>query len=64
MFEYKSVIITKRGFRAPASEGGEMLVPFSVQRFAVSSQEEIDAIVALPEFQEWEYGISVGYSRI
>lgn len=56
MFEFDTVIITKRG---SIEEG----VDFSVHSFSVSSQEEVDAIVAHPTFAGWKYGISVGYAK-
>ena len=63
MFEFKTLIITKRGFRLPVSEGGKMIVPFSVHKFHIESEAEANAIIAHPTFAGWEYGISVGYSR-
>lgn len=56
MFEYKMVIITKRGSYKDD-------VKFSVHKFPVSSQEEMDSIIAHPTFSGWKYGISVGVSR-
>lgn len=56
MFEYKTLIITKRGSR----EDG---VKFSVHKFAINSQEQMDSIIAHPAFAGWKYGISVGVSK-
>lgn len=56
MFEFKTVIITKRG----SKEDG---VAFSVHKFPVSSQAEVDAILAHPSIAGWKYGYSVGMSR-
>ena len=56
MFEFKTLIVTKRGSR----EDG---VKFSVHTFPVSSQEEVDAILRHPSIAGWKYGYSVGMSR-
>ena len=56
MFEYNTAIITKRGSR----EDG---VSFSVHKFPISSQAELDAIIAHPAFAGWKYGISVGLAK-
>ncbi len=57
MFEFNTVIITKRGSR----EDG---VKFSVHTFPVSSQAEVDAIRNHPAFAGWKYGISVGLAKV
>lgn len=57
MFEFNTVIITKRGSR----EDG---VSFSVHTFPVSSQAEVDAIRNHPAFAGWKYGISVGLAKL
>ena len=56
MFEYNTVIITKRG----SIEDG---VKFSVHHFPVSSQADVDAITKHPAFAGWKYGISVGLAK-
>jgi hypothetical protein len=56
MFEFKTLIVTKRGCR----EDG---VKFSVHTFKVSSQEQVNAILAHPSIAGWKYGYSIGYSR-
>lgn len=56
MFEYNTIIITKRGCR----EDG---VNFSVHKFSVKSEQEAQSIIAHPTFQGWKYGISVGYAK-
>lgn len=59
MFEYNTVIITKRG----SGREDNWATPFSVHKFSVSSQEEVDAIIAHPAFAGWKYGISVGLAK-
>ena len=56
MFEFKRLIVTKRG----SYKDG---VKFSVHSFPVSSQEEVDAILRHPSIAGWKYGYSVGMSR-
>lgn len=56
MFEYKTLIVTKRGSR----EAG---VKFSVHTFPVSSQAEVDAILRHPSIAGWKFGYSVGMSK-
>jgi hypothetical protein len=56
MFEYKMLIVTKRGSRQDG-------VDFSVHKFEVSSQEQVDAILRHPSIAGWKYGYSIGYSR-
>ena len=56
MFEYKMIIVTKRGSRQDG-------VSFSVHSFPVSSQADVDAILRHPSIAGWKYGYSVGYSR-
>jgi hypothetical protein len=63
MFEFKTLIVTKRGFRAPRNEGGEVLVPFSVHKFAITSEQDVKKILAHPSIAGWKYGYSIGYSR-
>ena len=57
MFEYNTIIITKRGCR-------EDNVDFSVHKFSASTQEEVDAITSHPAFAGWKYGISIGYAKL
>jgi hypothetical protein len=57
MFEFNTVIITKRGCR----EDG---VDFSVHKFSASTDEEVKAITSHPAFSGWKYGISIGYANI
>jgi len=57
MFEYNTVIITKRG----SIEDG---VNFSVHHFPVSSEADIKAITSHPAFAGWKYGISVGLAKL
>lgn len=56
MFEFKTLIVTKRGSRQDD-------VKFSVHSFPVSSQAEVDAILRHPSIAGWKYGYSVGMSR-
>jgi hypothetical protein len=56
MFEFNTVIITKRGCR----EDG---VQFSVHKFSASTPEEVKAIISHPSIAGWKYGISVGYAK-
>ena len=66
MFEYKKVIITKRGeniLEWIQRNDGQPRVDFTVHSFEVSSDEEIKEIISRPEFAEWKYGISIGLSR-
>lgn len=56
MFEFNTVIITKRGCR----EDG---VNFSVHKFPASTKEEVDAIISHPSIKGWKYGISIGYAK-
>lgn len=57
MFEFNTVIITKRGSRQDG-------VSFSVHKFDVSSQEQVDAILRHPSIAGWKYGYSVGYAKM
>lgn len=61
---YTTLIITKRGLRAPRKEGGATLVPFSVHKFAIESNEQANAIINHPTFAGWKYGISIGMSKL
>ena len=56
MFEFKTLIVTKRGSRKDGVE-------FVVSKFPVSSQEQVDAILRHPSIAGWKYGYSVGMSR-
>jgi hypothetical protein len=56
MFEFNTIIVTKRGCR----EDG---VNFSVHKFPASTQAEVDAILSHPSIKGWQYGISVGYAK-
>jgi hypothetical protein len=56
MFEFNTVIITKRGCR----EDG---VQFSVHKFSASTEAEVKAIISHPSIAGWKYGISVGYAK-
>jgi len=56
MFEFKTLIVTKRGSRQDG-------VKFSVHSFPVSSQADVDAILRHPSIAGWKYGYSVGMSR-
>ncbi len=56
MFEFNTVIITKRGCR----EDG---VQFSVHKFSASTEAEAKAIISHPSIAGWKYGISVGYAK-
>jgi hypothetical protein len=56
MFEYKTLIITKRGNK----QTGEN---FSVHKFHITSEEQANAIINHPAFAGWHNGISIGYSK-
>lgn len=56
MFEFNTVIITKRGSR----EDG---VKFSVHTFKASTDEQVQAIVSHPSIAGWKYGYSIGYAN-
>ena len=66
MFEYKRLLVTKRGeniLEWIQRNDGQPLIQATVHGFEVSSQEEVDAILAHPTFAGWKYGISVGMSK-
>jgi hypothetical protein len=56
MFDFNTVIITKRGCR----EDG---VQFSVHKFSASTDSEVQAIISHPSIASWKYGISIGYAK-
>lgn len=56
MFEFNTVIITKRGCR----EDG---VKFSVHHFPASTEQEVQTIISHPSIKGWKYGISIGYAK-
>ncbi len=57
MFEFNTVIITKRGSR----EDG---VKFSVHTFKATTEQEVQAIVSHPSIAGWKYGYSIGYAKM
>jgi hypothetical protein len=57
MFEFNTVIITKRGSR----EDG---VKFSVHKFSATTEAEVKAIVSHPSIAGWKYGYSIGYAKM
>jgi hypothetical protein len=57
MFEFNTVIITKRGSR----EAG---VSFSVHTFKATTEAEVKAIVSHPSIAGWKYGYSIGYAKM
>ena len=66
MFEYKKLIVTKRGeniLEWIQRNDGVPMVEFTVHHFDISSDEEIKEIISRPEFADWKYGISIGLSK-
>lgn len=66
MFEYKTLIITKRGENIRdwvARNDGKPLEMATVHKFSITSQEDVESIINHPSIKGWKYGISIGYSR-
>lgn len=57
MFEFNTIIITKRGCRADG-------VKFSVHKFSASTKEEVEAITSHPSIAGWKYGYSLAYDLV
>jgi|LauGreDrversion4_2_1035121.scaffolds.fasta_scaffold120448_5 hypothetical protein len=66
MFEFNTLIVTKRGENIrdwALRNDGKPLEMFTVHKFPVSSQEQVDAILSHPSIKGWKYGISIGYAK-
>lgn len=60
MFEFNTVIITKRG----SGRENHFDVPATVHTFPASTKEEVEAIISHPSIAGWKYGISIGYANL
>lgn len=56
MFEYKTLIVTKRG-NIRKNEG------FTVHKFPITSEQDVKNILAHPSIAGWKNGYSIGYSK-
>ena len=66
MFEFNTVIITKRGENIrewALRNDGKPLETFTVHKFPATTQEEVQAIINHPSIKGWKYGISIGYAK-